>query len=91
MRNAERFTGIAYVFFGLSFAVAFLALVDWCADGHALEYALGIWNGFPPLMQLVIVCLVAGVACVFIGALWIIQSAEPVDEDECPINVKGRK
>lgn len=90
MSNAERFTGFAYVFIGLSFFVGFLALIDWCADGHALEYAIGIWNEFPYLMRLVIVCLVAGIAVVF--ALWgyMVHSAVLVDENDCPIEVKRK-
>ncbi len=91
MSNADRWNGYGYAFFGLCFLVGFYALIDWCADGHVLEYALGIWNSWPEMMRLVVVCLVAGIAWMFLTLRYIIKSAEPVDENECPIQVKGKK
>lgn len=89
--NHERAKGYLNAFFGICFLVAFLALIDWAAEGRTLEYALGIWNDFPPLMRLVVGCLTVGVLWMF-GATWyIIHSAEAVDEDECPVNVKGKR
>lgn len=87
----ERATGYLYAFFGLSFIVGFLALVDWAAEGRTLEYALGVWNDFPPILRLTVICLSVGTLWMLGTLLWIIRSAEPVDEDECPINVKGKR
>lgn len=91
MSNSDRWSGYGYVFFGVSFAVGFLALVDWAAEGNILEYALGIWNSWPELMRLVVLCLVIGVAAVLGMWMYLVRSAVLVDENECPIQVKGKK
>ena len=90
MRNADRWNGYGYAFFGACFLVAFYALIDWCAEGRVLEYALGIWNSWPELMRLVVVCLIVGLALVFGLFGYLVHSAVEVDENDCPIEVKSK-
>jgi hypothetical protein len=90
MSNADRWNGYGYAFFGLCFLVGFYALIDWCADGYVIEYALGIWNSWPELMRLVIVCLLVGLAAIFGTFAYLVRSAVEVDENDCPIEVKRK-
>jgi len=91
MNRHERFSAFMRAAIGLSFVIGFFALIDWAAEGRTLEYALGIWNEWPELMRLVVVCLTVGMVVVCGFTLYIIHTAEPVDENECPIQVKGRR
>lgn len=91
MRNAKRFTALMRALIGASFLIGCFMLIDWAAEGRTLEYALGIWNEWPELMRLVVVCLTVGMVVVVGFTLYIIHTAEPVDENECPIQVKGKR
>jgi hypothetical protein len=91
MSNAERWSGYGRVFFGLCFVVGFLAVVDWAADGGSLDCAIGIWDSIPYLWRVVIFCLAVGVATSFGIFYAMVRSAVAVDENECPIQVKGEK
>ena len=91
MRNAERFTAYVRAAIAATFLVGCFMLIDWAAEGRTLEYALGISNAWPPLARLVVICLTVGIVWMFLATWYIIRTATPVDENECPIQVKGKR
>ena len=65
--------------------------IDWITTAGNFEVVRAAWMSFPYFMRLVVVCLAAGLVVMFGFYFFLVRSAVPVDENECPIRVKGKK
>jgi hypothetical protein len=85
-RANEIATGIAAVVAGMGALVGFMWFIDYVSDGGVSEMLGGIWEGFPPLLRLVIVCLGAGVAVMFVFWWYMVRTAEDIDPHDKELN-----
>ena len=65
--------------------------IDWLELPGNFETVEAMWMSFPYFMRLVVVCLTSGVLVMFGFWFFLVRGAEQVDENECPIQVKGKK
>ncbi len=76
---------------GMLILIAALGAIDYSTQAGFFEKILELWRMLPVVLRIVLFSGSCGLIVIFGLFYWMVRSAVPVDENECPIQKKGKQ